>query len=202
MKILLQMKKYTDQEIIQGIKSGESYAVKYLARDYLPVIRYYISKNNGNDEDAKDIFQDALFIIIEKIHNNDFVLQGTLSTYLFAICKNLWLMALDKQKAAKNYELRRSVYQVENDFSESGDRVFYENIFRQCFDLMDEVSQKILKMYWMEISPSEIAEKLGYTYGYVRKKKSECMKELKNRIMCHPDYNELEKNLNIKQPVR
>ena len=110
-------------------------------------------------------------------------------------------MALDKQKAAKNYELRRTSHNMENDFSESGDRVFYENIFRQCFDTLDEVSQKILKMYWMEISPSEIASKLGYSYGYVRKKKSECMKELKNRIISHPDYKELERNLNIKQPI-
>jgi len=195
------MKKYTDQEIIQGLKSGESYAVKYLAKDYLPAIRYYISKNNGNEEDAKDIFQDALYIIIEKIHNNDFVLHGTLSTYLFAICKNLWLMALDRQKAAKNYELRRLADHFDNDFTESADQVFYENIFKQCFDAMDQVSQKILKMYWMEISPSEIADKLGYSYGYVRKKKSECMKELKNRIIDHPDFNELEKNLNIKQPI-
>lgn len=195
------MKKYTDQEIIQGLKSGESYAVKYLAKDYLPVIRYYISKNNGNEEDAKDIFQDALYIIIEKIHNNDFVLQGALSTYLFAICKNLWLMALDRQKAAKNYELRRLADHIDSDFTEAVDQVFYENIFRQCFEAMDQVSQKILKMYWMEISPSEIADKLGYSYGYVRKKKSECMKELKNRIIDHPDFNELEKNLNIKQPI-
>jgi DNA-directed RNA polymerase specialized sigma24 family protein len=179
------MKKYTDQEIIQGLKSGESYAVKYLAKDYLPVIRYYISKNNGNEEDAKDIFQDALYIIIEKIHNNDFVLQGTLSTYLFAICKNLWLMALDRQKAAKNYELRRLADHIDTDFSEEVDHVFYENIFRQCFEAMDQ----------------EIDDKLGYSYGYVRKKKSECMKELKNRIIDHPDYNELEKNLNIKQPI-
>jgi len=192
------MKNYTDQEIIQGLKSGESYAVKHLAKEHLPVIRYFISKNNGSDEDAKDIFQDALFIIIEKIYNNDFVLQGTLSTYLFAICKNLWLMALDKQKAAKNYELRRSLEHNENDFTEFGDSVFYENIFRQCFDSMDDVSQKILKMYWMEIPPIEIAEKLGYSYGYVRKKKSECMKELKSKIMEHPDFSELEKNLNIK----
>ncbi len=195
------MKKYSDQEIIQGLKSGDSYAVKYLAKDYLPVIRYFISKNNGNEEDAKDVFQDALYIIIEKIHNNDFVLQGSLSTYLFAICKNLWLMVLDRQKAAKNYELRRLADHMDNDFTESVDRVFYENIFRQCFESMDKVSQKILKMYWMEISPSEIADKLGYSYGYVRKKKSECMKELKNRIIDHPDFNELEKNLNIKQPI-
>jgi len=107
-------------------------------------------------------------------------------------------MALDKLKAAKNYELRRSLEHNENDFTEYGDSVFYENIFRQCFDSMDEVSQKILKMYWMEIPPVEIAEKLGYSYGYVRKKKSECMKELKSKIMEHPDYNELVKNLNIK----
>lgn len=195
---MVQIRKYNDQEIIIGLKSGESFAVNYLAKEYLPMIRYFISKNNGSEEDAKDIFQDALFILIDKISSNDFNLQVTLSTYLFAICKNLWLMVLDRQKAAKNYEKRRSLDFLENDFSERGDTAFYERIFRQCFDTMDDVSQKILKMYWMEITPTEIAEKLGYSYGYVRKKKSECMKELKNRIMNHPDYRELESNLNIK----
>jgi len=195
---LLQMEKYTDREIIQGLKSGESYAVKFLAREFLPVISYFISKNSGSEEDAKDVFQDALFIIIEKIHNNDFEVQGALSTYLFAICKHLWLIELDRQKAAKNYQLRHLIEAKEIDSSELVDSVFYENVFRQCFNAMDEISQKILKMYWMEISPTEIAEKLGYSYGYVRKRKSECMKELKTRIMEHPDYNELEKNLNIK----
>ena len=192
------MEKYTDWEIIQGLKSGESYAVKFLAREFLPVISYFISKNSGSEEDAKDVFQDALFIVIEKINNNDFDVQGALSTYLFAICKHLWLIELDRQKAAKNYLLRHLIEAKEIDTSELVDTVFYENVFRQCFNAMDEISQKILKMYWMEISPTEIAEKLGYSYGYVRKRKSECMKELKNRIMEHPDYNELEKNLNIK----
>jgi len=192
------MEKYTDWEIIQGLKSGESYAVKFLAREFLPVISYFISKNSGSEEDAKDVFQDALFIVIEKINNNDFDVQGALSTYLFAICKHLWLIELDRQKAAKNYLLRHLIEAKEIDTSELVDTVFYENVFRQCFNAMDEISQKILKMYWMEISPIEIAEKLGYSYGYVRKRKSECMKELKNRIMVHPDYNELEKNLNIK----
>jgi RNA polymerase sigma factor (sigma-70 family) len=195
---VVQIRKFSDQEIIIGLKAGEAFAVNYLAKEYLPMIRYFISKNNGSDEDAKDIFQDALFILIDKINSKDFNLQVTLSTYLFAICKNLWLMVLDRQKAARNYEKRRSSDVLENDFTESGDIAFYERIFRQCFDAMDDVSQKILKMYWMEIAPTEIAEKLGYSYGYVRKKKSECMKELKNRIMNHPDYRELESNLNIK----
>ena len=196
--ILLRMKEYTDQEIIKGLKLGESFAVKYLAKKHLPVISYFISKNKGNEEYAKDIFQDALFIIVEKIYANDFDLKGTLSTYLFAICKNLWLMELDKVKAAKNYMLRRVVDQTEGDFSESADSVFYGNVFRNCFDTLDEVSRKILTMYWKDISLADIAEKLGYSYGYVRKKKSECMKELKDKIIEHPNFNELSINLNIK----
>lgn len=192
------MKEYTDQEIINGLKSGETFAVKYLAKKHLPVISYFISKNNGNEEYAKDIFQDALFILIEKIYANDLTLQGALVTYLFAICKNLWGMELDRLKAAKNYAIRREVDDIESDFSEAGDNVFYGNVFRVCFDTMDEVSQKILTMYWKEIPPAEIAEKLGYSHGYVRKKKSECMKELKDKIMSHPDYKEMKQNLNIK----
>jgi hypothetical protein len=39
-----------------------------------------------------------------------------------------------------------------------------------------------------EYSPKEIAEKLGYTYGYVRKKKCECQTELISKIQNHPDY--------------
>jgi DNA-binding CsgD family transcriptional regulator len=63
---------------------------------------------------------------------------------------------------------------------------------------MDKVSRNILTLYWKEISLAEIAVKLGYTYGYVRKKKSESMKELKDKIIKHPNFKELKKNLNIK----
>lgn len=194
------MRKYTDQEVLTGLRAGESFAVQYLAKENLPLIKYFISKNNGSDEDAKDIFQDALFILVEKVHADNFELQGSLTTYLFAICKNLWLMALDRQRVARKYEKQHvsELSVVQDDHSESSDDLFYENLFRKCFESMDEVSQKILKMYWMEISPAEIAEKLGYSYGYVRKRKSECMKELKRRIMDHPDFKEFEKNLNSK----
>ena len=197
LNILMQMEMYTDQEIIKGLKSGESFAVKFLAKEFLPMISYFISKNHGNEDDAKDVFQDALFIIIEKIHNNDFDILGALSTYLFAICKHLWLIELDRQKSAKHYPIRRLVDLKEHDFSEAVDSGFYENVFRQCFDPMDITARKILKMYWMEIPQTEIAEKFGYSYGYVRKRKSESMKELKNRIIEHPDFEELAENLNL-----
>ena len=56
------------------------------------------------------------------------------------------------------------------------------------FDTLDPVSKDILSLFWQEFSLIEIAEKLGYTYGYIRKKKSECQSELLKRISNHPDY--------------
>jgi len=48
-------------------------------------------------------------------------------------------------------------------------------------------SKKILTLYWQEKSPQEIADKLGYTYGYVRKKKCEAQSELTERVKRHPN---------------
>jgi len=38
------------------------------------------------------------------------------------------------------------------------------------------------------MSPQEIAAKLSYTYGYVRKKKSEAQSELTEKVKRHPAY--------------
>jgi hypothetical protein len=38
------------------------------------------------------------------------------------------------------------------------------------------------------MSPQEIADKLGYTNGYVRKKKCEAQAELIENVKRHPDY--------------
>jgi hypothetical protein len=38
------------------------------------------------------------------------------------------------------------------------------------------------------VSPHEIADKLGYTYGYVRKKKCEAQTELTEKVKNHPGY--------------
>jgi DNA-directed RNA polymerase specialized sigma24 family protein len=64
----------------------------------------------------------------------------------------------------------------------------YEKIFREVFETLDPVSKKILSLYWQEVPPQEIADKLGYTYGYVRKKKSEAQSELTDKVKRHPGY--------------
>jgi len=74
------------------------------------------------------------------------------------------------------------------DFTEYSDRKLYEKIIHDVFISLDPVCREILKLYWLEKSPKEIADTLGYTYGYVRKKKCEGQAELIEKVKRHPDY--------------
>jgi DNA-directed RNA polymerase specialized sigma24 family protein len=61
----------------------------------------------------------------------------------------------------------------------------------RAFDTLDAVGKNILKLYWEDMSPNEIAGKLGYSYGYVRKKKCEAQAELTEKIKKHPEYQKI-----------
>jgi len=154
----------------------------------MPMIRLMVTQKGGTAEDAKDVFQDGLIIMLEKIDNYELVLRCKFKTFLYSICENLWKAVLAKRKAADNYKYQRTDADSIKDFTEVYDNELYQNIFEDVYETLDPVSRKILKLYWQDYSPKEIAVKLGYTYGYVRKKKCESQGELIKKLLEHPQY--------------
>jgi RNA polymerase sigma factor (sigma-70 family) len=154
----------------------------------MPMIRLMVCQMGGSVEDSKDIFQDGLMIMLEKIDNKDFALTCKFKTFLYCVCENLWKAVLAKRQSAVNYLSRRGDVESQNDFTELSDHKLYETIFSEVFETLDEISKLILKLYWQEVPPQDIANKLGYTYGYVRKKKCEAQGELIEKVKEHPDY--------------
>lgn len=187
------MKEFTDKEIIECLRKRQSYVVRYLSDRYLPMVSLMVRTSGGTNEDASDIFQDGLIIMLEKIDNKNFVLTCKFKTYLYCICEHLWKDILDKRTAAENYLVRRDDSEGEKDFTEIIDNQLYEQIFKEVFETIDPVGKSILKMYWQDNSPQEIADKLGYTYNYVRKKKSEAQSELTDKVKQHPGYRRIMK---------
>jgi RNA polymerase sigma factor (sigma-70 family) len=182
------VKEYTDNEIIECLRNRQSYVVRYLSDRYMPMIRLMVYQLGGTTEDARDIFQDGLIIMLEKLDNKEFALTCKFKTFLYCVCEKLWISVLDKRQAAANYLTRRMEPENDKDFTELMDQKMYEDIFRDAFETLDPISKKILKLYWQEVSPQEIADKLGYTYGYVRKKKCEAQSELTEKVKQHPGY--------------
>lgn len=167
------------------------------------MIRMLVLQNGGTSEDAHDIFQDSLIIMLETIDDGKFVLTCKFKTYFYCVCENLWKQVLHKRRVAANYLVRKESDDPESDISEAMDHSIYEEIFREVFESMDQVSKDILNLYWQDVSPQEIAAKLGYTYGYVRKKKCDAQNELTEKVKNHPGYRKIiETEHAIKEIVR
>lgn len=192
--VKLTVKEYTDIEIIECLRNRQSYVVHYLSDRYLPMIRLMVTQLGGTPDDAKDIFQEGLMIMLEKIDNKEFALTCKFKTFLYCVCENLWKSIIAKRQAAVNYFARRTEPEAENDFTEAMDNNLCKEIFLSVFDTLDPVSKKILKLYWEEVSPQEIADRLGYSYGYVRKKKCEAQAELTEKVKKHSDYQKIVKS--------
>lgn len=196
------MKDYSDEEIIDCLRKRQSYVVRNLSDRYMPMIKLMVYQLGGTMEDARDIFQDGLIIMLGKIDNKNFVLTCKFKTYLYCVCENLWKSVLIKRHAEANYFTRRIDDTNDKDFTEQMDKKLFENIFYEVFETLDPSCQRILKLYWMEISPKDIADQLGFTYGYVRKKKCESQAELILKVKNHPEYKKIiNKDIAIKNVV-
>ena len=62
-----------------------------------------IMKNKGSIEDTKDVFQEAIMVLHEKVRvdiiqkDKKLVLTCKLSTYIYSVSKNIWLKRLEQQ---------------------------------------------------------------------------------------------------------
>jgi RNA polymerase sigma factor (sigma-70 family) len=188
------MEKSSDQHIIDSIRKRDDVAFKYLQVKFQDSIRLMVLEMGGSQEDAKDVFSEGLIALIRLVDQEDFKLTCKLGTLVYALCKKTWKQHLEKQVAVNNYHARKLESTPEWDFTEEVDQQLYQEIFWESFRQLEKVCQEILEGYLKEISPKDIAEKLGYSYGYIRKRKSMCHGFLMKMIEGHPTFKKIKQS--------
>lgn len=88
------MPSMTDATLIIQLEKEEASSFGLLYKLYFPSIDLYVRKNNGTREDAEDVFQEAMVVLLGKVRQPHFVLTSSLKTFFYAIAKNLWLKKL------------------------------------------------------------------------------------------------------------
>lgn len=168
-----------EQELLDGLREGDEKTLEYIYGRYLPEAKRLIKSNSGNDEDAEDIFQEALVLVHNKLKNDHLNLDCSLGAYLYAICKNMWWRRFRKQKKLV-LSSEFTAYDHELDLDALSQIINNEkySLVRTHFFRLNESCQKILNMFFEKIPMREIANKLGSTEGYVRKKKFKCKQAL------------------------
>jgi RNA polymerase sigma factor (sigma-70 family) len=154
-----------------------------------------VLQNHGTEDDAADIFQDALLSIYQKARTQDFVLTCPLEAFLYLICKNKWLNELNKRKF-KNVTLTEDngIALSEDSFKLAEDCALKEQRFNLISEKLAELGdacQQLLHLSWSGKSMEEVAEVLQVTYGYARKKKCACMAKLVSLIKQAPQFSSL-----------
>ena len=86
----------TDKRLLQGIIQNESHTLEAVYDTIFPSIMRMVETNSGSKEDAQDIFQEALVVVYRKLKVGSLELECSLKTYLYAVCRNLWMEKLRK----------------------------------------------------------------------------------------------------------
>ncbi|HZL12121.1 MAG TPA: sigma-70 family RNA polymerase sigma factor [Prolixibacteraceae bacterium] len=174
-----------NQEIINGILSGDQQVFNDLYEDEFPKAVRFIIQNSGRADMAKDVFQDALVIFIEKVYTKKLDLTCSVSTYLYSICRFLWMDQLRQNKRemplSDNYSYLKDDITVVGFDDATPD--IYENVNSAIEKLGDSCKQLLESYYYKSLSWDEIASSLGYaSAASARNQKYKCLERIRSMV--------------------
>jgi RNA polymerase sigma factor (sigma-70 family) len=171
-----------DSEVILGILNNSDSVLKRLYLAYFPMILQLVINNNGNEDDAKDIYQEAIIVLYNKVKRGDFELSSKLKTYLYSICRRLWLKRLKQMNRyggdIKDFE---DYLPVEDEVEKHQDRDMQLNKMADALKLLGEPCKTIMEDFYMHSkSMQDICERFGYTNAdNAKTQKYKCLQRLK-----------------------
>ncbi|MDF1576296.1 MAG: sigma-70 family RNA polymerase sigma factor [Bacteroidales bacterium] len=191
------MKLPSNSDLIKGIRNHDSSILCYVYDTYYPIIEGYIIHNQGSEEQARDIFQDAMIIIYKRIKSDELELSCKFGTYLYAICKNIWTQ--ERKKYLLRAEKLRKHSLVVHDPGPADDPLLQNHLtdlFNKHFEDLSKDCQKILSMYFNNFSMEDIRAAMNYKdLHHTADRKYRCKKSLINRIVNDPLFKRLKNEL-------
>lgn len=177
------MKIYEEEKaLLEGLASNDTNAIETIYRENYSAIQAYIIKNSGYADDARDIFQEAMVILFEKAKSDSFELTCQIKTYLYSVCRRLWLKKLQKEtRYNPSFELLQETVAVEDEIEnherKNIDFLMMENAMVQ----IGEPCKSLLEAFYIQNkSMPEIAKDFGYTNAdNAKTQKYKCMVRLK-----------------------
>jgi RNA polymerase sigma factor (sigma-70 family) len=163
----------SEKELFERIQKGDEKALEFIYKKYYRMMTKLVITNSGTEEEARDVYQDALVVFWQKARSGTLVLTSKMSTYIYSICQNLWRKELDRKKRLSNEE-KDSAESMDLDSPER------EKIIAKCLEQLGETCRKVLMFYYFdELSMQEIADKLGFANTDTAKtKKYKCKQKL------------------------
>ena len=145
------------------------------------MVQSLIVSNNGSADDAKDIFQEAMMVLYEKARLENFELNCLLKTYVYSVCRRLWLKRLVYQNRFSINDVQEETVAVDEDLEvhERKDQEF--DMMEKAMGNLGEPCKSLLEAFYLQKrNMQEIALSFGYTNAdNAKNQKYKCLMRLK-----------------------
>ena len=171
-----------DSEIVSGILIDSKASLNQLYQSFYPMVLQLILNNNGTEEDAKDVFQESIIVLYDKIKGGSFELSSKLKTFIYAVCKHLWLKKLKhKDRSLLNSGEIEDLMSFDKDLEHHEEKEKLFSCMEQSLGQLGEPCRAIIEDYYIHSkSMQEISDKCGYTNAdNAKTQKYKCLQRLK-----------------------
>lgn len=181
-----QMSAHPDQRYLDGLLRNDTRLVQEIYERFAGKIRHHILQHQGTEDDAADIFQESIIDVYNQAKYKQLQLTCPFEPFFLLVCKRKWLNELKKRGRRPVTKRLDDVYEVGEDVFAAAEQVVLEEaragMFLAQFERLGEKCREILRQTLAGEAQEKIAEAMGVTYGYLRKKKSGCMATLLSYI--------------------
>lgn len=173
---------YFDELILAEIRKNNEAALGELYKTHYPMAVNLICSNSGTEQEAKDIYQETVIAFYERAQHPGFVLTCKIKTYLYAVCRRLWLKRLaEKKRFSISIPETETFDGVETEVNEAVERELSFKRMGESLHALGEPCRSIIEDFYIHnFSMELISEKFGYTSAdNAKNQKYKCLQRLK-----------------------
>lgn len=171
-----------EQLLLQGLAKDDKRAIETIYKENYNVVQALIINNNGTPDDAKDIFQEAMMVLYQKVKSGTFELNCQIKTYIYSVSRRLWLKRLSHQNRYSLMDSHHDLQAMVEDDMEANDRRDAEFVMMEkALNNLGEPCKSLIEAFYLKKkSMQDIAASFGYTNAdNAKTQKYKCLMRLK-----------------------
>lgn len=171
-----------EDPIVTLIREGRREEAFRKVYEHFPMIRRMVLQSGGSQDQAKDIFQDAVIVLYRMLQNTERTMTASSSTLLYSIARNQWYKKLrDNKEFHRSDEVWQEVEDLREEDAEEEEKMQPAFMAEQVFNGLGDPCATLLKMFYYENRTMEyIAGVLNYSSDKTAKaQKYKCMERAK-----------------------
>ncbi len=176
-----------NRRIVQAFLEKEDSVILRFYEEQWIKVRAIIMKMGGNEEQAKDIMQEATTALYVNIKKNRYKNNPNvrISSYFIQLCKFRWYDLVKSAHYSKSHSINTNEHflldNYEEEYNRQIDIIEQNNKLHKVIELLNQKCKNILlDFYWKKLSLAEIAKIYQMTFESAKNAKYRCMNRLKS----------------------